>query len=147
MVTPSSLLTDIDPQGRGSMEISSKFVAAGAGEQEEGWREQRKLFRWLLFSGIALMLAIAIGTAVAVDSFRRAAIDNGKQRLESAVLLLARHFDQQFGDFSVLQSEVILHLQSYGIASAEIFRGEAGTLALHEVLRTKVSGWTDVAGV
>jgi diguanylate cyclase (GGDEF)-like protein len=66
--------------------------------------------------------------------------------LESAVLLLVRHFDRQFEDFSVLQNEIVDELQSRGIESPDVFRSEMGTLAVHEVLRAKGNGWADVAG-
>jgi hypothetical protein len=81
-----------------------------------------------------------------IDKFRENAIENGKDGLESAVLLLVRHFDQQFGDFSIPQKLIIAELESSGITSPDIFRGEMATLAVHEKLRAKVDGWTDVAG-
>jgi diguanylate cyclase (GGDEF)-like protein/PAS domain S-box-containing protein len=103
--------------------------------------------RWLLLSGLVLMVAIAIGTALTVAKFRESAIEAGKQGLESAVLLLARHFDEQFSDFAVLQKEIVLELQATGITQPEIFKSEMGTLAIHEMLRAKASGWPDLAGV
>ncbi len=101
---------------------------------------------WLLTCGLALMVAIAVGTMVSIERFKESAIQNGKEGLESAVLLLVRHFDQQLGDFSIPQKEIISELESYAIASPDKFRGEMGTLAVHEQLRAKLSGWTDVAG-
>ncbi|WP_025032767.1 bifunctional diguanylate cyclase/phosphodiesterase [Bradyrhizobium sp. DOA9] len=101
---------------------------------------------WLIAGGFVLMLATAIGTALTVDRFRQNAIESGRDSLESAVRMLARHFDRQFEDFAVLQKSIIAELESHGIASAEIFRSEMGTLAVHEVLRAKASGWSDVAG-
>ena len=58
---------------------------------------------WLITGGLVLMLAIAVGTGLAIERFRQDAIESGRGGLESAVLLLARHFDRQFEDFSVLQ--------------------------------------------
>ena len=101
---------------------------------------------WLLVCGLALMVAIAVATVLSIDKFRENAIENGKDGLESAVLLLVRHFDQQFGDFSIPQKLIIAELESSGITSPDIFRGEMATLAVHEKLRAKVDGWTDVAG-
>jgi diguanylate cyclase (GGDEF)-like protein len=103
--------------------------------------------RWLALSGLVLMAAIAIGTAFTIAKFRESAIETGKQGLESAVLLLARHFDQQFGDFAVLQKDVVAELQAQGISQPDIFRSEMGTLAVHEMLRARVGGQEDVAGV
>ncbi|MGY0570844.1 bifunctional diguanylate cyclase/phosphodiesterase [Bradyrhizobium sp. RDM12] len=101
---------------------------------------------WLIVGGFVLMAAMAIGTGLTVDRFRQNAIASGRDSLESNVRLLARHFDREFEDFAVLQKSVIAELESHGIESADMFRSEMATLAVHEVLRTKASGWSDVAG-
>jgi diguanylate cyclase (GGDEF)-like protein len=103
--------------------------------------------RWLMMGGIVLMTAIAIGTGVTISKFRESALETGKQSLESSVLLLARHFDQHLDDFSVLQGEIAEELQTREISQPEIFRSEMGTLVIHEMMREKASGWTDLAGV
>ena len=103
--------------------------------------------RWLVLSGLVLMAAIAIGTTLTISKFRDSAIETGKQELESAVLLLARHFDQHWDDFAVLQTEIVAELQAQEISQPDIFKSEMGTLAIHEMLRDKASGWPDVAGV
>ncbi|WP_298240514.1 EAL domain-containing protein [uncultured Bradyrhizobium sp.] len=101
---------------------------------------------WLIVGGFVLMAATAVGTALTVDRFRQNAIESGRDSLESSVRLLARHFDREFEDFAVLQKSIITELESRGIESADVFRSEMGTLAMHEVLRAKASGWSDVAG-
>ncbi|MFT4116747.1 EAL domain-containing protein [Bradyrhizobium sp.] len=101
---------------------------------------------WLIVGGFVLMAATAIGTALTVDRFRQNAIESGRDNLESAVRLLARHFDREFEDFAVLQKSIIAELEGHGIESPDIFRSEMATLAMHEVLRNKASGWSDVAG-
>ena len=101
---------------------------------------------WLIAGGFVLMAATAVGTALTIDRFRQNAIEVGRDSLESAVRLLARHFDREFEDFSVLQKSIIAELESHGIESADVFRSEMATLAVHEVLRAKASGWSDVAG-
>ncbi|MDA9406648.1 bifunctional diguanylate cyclase/phosphodiesterase [Bradyrhizobium sp. CCBAU 45384] len=101
---------------------------------------------WLIVGGFVLMAATAVGTALTVDRFRQNAIESGRDSLESSVRLLARHFDREFEDFAVLQKSIIAELESHGIESADVFRSEMGTLAVHEVLRTKASGWSDIAG-
>ncbi|MDA9431672.1 bifunctional diguanylate cyclase/phosphodiesterase [Bradyrhizobium sp. CCBAU 51627] len=101
---------------------------------------------WLIVGGFVLMAAMAIGTGLTVDRFRQNAIESGRDSLESSVRLLARHFDREFEDFAVLQKSIIAELESHGIESADVFRSEMGTLAMHEVLRSKASGWSDVAG-
>jgi diguanylate cyclase (GGDEF)-like protein len=104
-------------------------------------------FRGIVLCGLGLMVAIAIGTSAMVGTFRGTAVENTKRSLESAVLLLARHFDQQIGDFSIVQNEIIQELRSYGTYSPELFAGEIATLTVHELLRGKINGWGDVAGV
>ncbi|WFU81686.1 EAL domain-containing protein [Bradyrhizobium sp. CIAT3101] len=101
---------------------------------------------WLIVGGFVLMAAMAIGTGLTVDRFRQNAIESGRDSLESSVRLLARHFDREFEDFAVLQKSIIAELEGHGIDSADVFRSEMATLAMHEVLRTKASGWSDVAG-
>ena len=100
----------------------------------------------LIAVGLVLMVTIALATSLAVARFRQDAIEEGRKGLESAVLLLARHFDRQFEDFAILQKSIIAELQSYGIASADRFRSEMGTLEVHEIIRSQSSGWGDVAG-
>jgi hypothetical protein len=61
---------------------------------------RRRPMRWLILSGLVLIGAIAIGTALAIERFRDNAIENGKRELQGAVLLLVRHFDRQFDERS-----------------------------------------------
>jgi diguanylate cyclase (GGDEF)-like protein/PAS domain S-box-containing protein len=103
--------------------------------------------RWLIICGALLIAAIAIGTAVTVGNFRERALNSGERELENTVLLLARHFDQQLEDFEVIQRDVVTQIRHAGIASPDVFRGQMSTLEMHEVLRAKVSGHSDVAGV
>jgi hypothetical protein len=77
------------------------------------------------------MVATAIGTAMTVERFRQNAIESRCESLESAVRVLVRHFDREFEDFSILQKSIIAGMESRGIESPHMFRGEMGTLALH----------------
>ena len=103
--------------------------------------------RWLVLCGGLLIAAIAIGTAVMVGNFRERALTSSERELENTVLLLARHFDQELEDFTVIQKDVVAQIQRAGIASPDIFRGQMATLEWHEVLRARVAGYSDVAGV
>jgi diguanylate cyclase (GGDEF)-like protein/PAS domain S-box-containing protein len=101
---------------------------------------------WLILGGVVLMLATVVGTALTVERFRQNAIQSGRENLEGVVRLLARHFDREFEDFSVLQKSIIAEIESHGIGSSDVFRGEMGTLAMHQSLRSKANGWSDVYG-
>jgi diguanylate cyclase (GGDEF)-like protein len=103
--------------------------------------------RWPMLCGFVLMAAIAVGTALTIAKFRESAIETGKQGLESAVLLLARHFDQQLDDFSILQKDIVAELQTQEISQPDIFGSAMGTLEVHEILRAKVGGWADLTGI
>ena len=120
---------------RRARELSARFDRLG-----------RAPLTWLIMAGLVSMMAIAIGTGLALERFKQDAIENGREGLESAVLLLARHFDQQFEDFSVLQKSIVAELESHTFDSPDVFRSEMATLAVHEVLRAKASGLADLAG-
>jgi diguanylate cyclase (GGDEF)-like protein/PAS domain S-box-containing protein len=122
--------------------IRRRFRAAWAPSSAE-----KAPVRWLMLCGVVLMAAIAIGTGVTISKFRESAIETGKESLESSVLLLARHFDQHLDDFSVLQGEIAEELEAREISEADIFRSEMGTLTIHEMMRQKAKGWSDLAGV
>jgi diguanylate cyclase (GGDEF)-like protein len=103
--------------------------------------------RWLVLGGVFLIAAITIGTTIMAGNFRERALDNSKRELENTVLLLARHFDKQLEDFTVIQKDVVTQILVAGITSPDIFRGEMATLEWHEVLRVRAEGYSDVAGV
>jgi diguanylate cyclase (GGDEF)-like protein/PAS domain S-box-containing protein len=103
--------------------------------------------RWLIVGGASLIAATAIGTVVMVDNFRERALNNTERELENTVLLLARHFEQQFEDFAAIQEEAVAQFELADIPSPAVFRGRMSTLEMHELLRTKVSGRADAAGV
>ena len=61
---------------------------------------------WLVLCGAVLAVAILIGTAAMIGQFRERALANGERELENTVLLLTRHFDQQFEDSSVIARNI-----------------------------------------
>ena len=64
--------------------------------------DRRRPVRWLILCGVVLVAGIAAGTAITVDEFRERALSNSERELENTVLLLTRHFDQQFEDMDIL---------------------------------------------
>src|ERR1700733_14676366 len=103
--------------------------------------------RWLVLGGALLIAAISIGTTIMVGNFRERALNSSERELENTVLLLARHFDQELEDFTVIQKDVVAQIGRAGISSPDSMRGRVGTLEWHEKLRAKVGGYSDVAGV
>jgi diguanylate cyclase (GGDEF)-like protein/PAS domain S-box-containing protein len=117
----------------------------GKGNSESA--SQRDPIRWLVGGGIILIAAIAIGTAIMISSFRERALESGERELENAVRLLARHFDQRLEDFEVVQNDLVNQARSGGYSTPEFFRREMSTYETHLMLKAKVSGTSDVAGV
>ncbi len=103
--------------------------------------------RWLILSGVVLIAGILIATAMMVEVFRERALHSAERELENTVLLLARHFDQQLDDFITVQRELATQVQSDGIGSPAVFKARMSTLEMHEALRAKISGHSDVAGL
>src|SRR6476646_6767840 len=83
---------------------------------------------WLILGGVFLIAAITIGTTIMAGNFRERALNSSKRELENTVLLLTRHFDKQFEDFTVIQKDAVRQIQLTGITSPDIFRGEMATL-------------------
>jgi diguanylate cyclase (GGDEF)-like protein/PAS domain S-box-containing protein len=94
---------------------------------------------WLITCGALLVAAIIIGTVVMVDQFRERALRNGEQELENTVLLLARHFDQQFEDSEIIAGDLASRTEFSGSSSSENFRGQMSTLDAHLMLKSRVS--------
>ena len=103
--------------------------------------------RWLILCGVLLVAGIAIGTAAMIDNFREHALDNSKRELENAVLLLARHFDQQLEDFGAIQEDLIAYMQSGGIDTREHYGRRMSTPDIHLMLKAKIGALSYVGGV
>jgi diguanylate cyclase (GGDEF)-like protein/PAS domain S-box-containing protein len=94
---------------------------------------------WLIVCGCLLVAAIVGGTIMMADESRERTLSNSERELENTVLLLTRHFDQQFEDCDVIATNLILQMQISAIPSAEQFRAEMSTSEAHEMLQSKAS--------
>jgi diguanylate cyclase (GGDEF)-like protein/PAS domain S-box-containing protein len=108
---------------------------------------RRNPILWLVVCGILLIAAIAGGTATMVRNFRDHAIESSKRELENAVVLLARHFDQQLDDAEVPLVDLIDRIHQAGIASADEFHRQMSAPEVHRELAEKVSRASKVAGI
>jgi diguanylate cyclase (GGDEF)-like protein/PAS domain S-box-containing protein len=86
-----------------------------------------------------LVAAIIVGTAVMVAEFRERALSNAERELQNTVLLLTRHFDQQFEDSDFTAHDLIAKMQLSEMASPEMFRSRMATFDAHQMLKSKVS--------
>src|SRR5579872_5662920 len=92
---------------------------------------------WLLVSGGLLIAAIIIGTVVTVGEFRESTLRNSERELENTVLLLTRHFDQQFEDSEIITNDLIARMRFSEILSPDAFRGEMSGFDAHLVLKSR----------
>jgi diguanylate cyclase (GGDEF)-like protein/PAS domain S-box-containing protein len=108
------------------------------------WRRMAASIRrgpvlWLILCGVMLVAAIIIGTAAMIGEFRERALSNRERELENAVLLLTRHFDQQFEDSNIIAGNLISQMNFSEIASPEIFKSRMSGPEAHAILTSKVS--------
>ncbi len=95
----------------------------------------RRSIRGYILGGTLLIAAIAFGTAMMVGNFRERALKTSERELENTVLLLARHFDQQFEEFETVQKELVAYIGSTGIASTEAFKRQMSSQDMREILQ------------
>jgi len=161
----NALITDL-PNARSTLER----YPVRAGSREQCWRPEKNLsggqdivdysaltdgatprrrnpILWLVVCGILLIAAIAGGTAMMVSNFRDHAIESSKRELENAVVLLARHFDQQLDDAEVPLVDLIDQIHQAGIASTDDFKRQMSTPEVQLQLAEKVSRVSKVAGI
>jgi diguanylate cyclase (GGDEF)-like protein/PAS domain S-box-containing protein len=135
------------------MLVTSKKTAGGNDAVEIGVSadgdlpNRRNPIRWLVVCGILLIVAIAAGTAMMVGNFREHALESSKRELENAVVLLARHFDQQLEDVEVPLVDLIDQIHQAGITSPEDFKRRMSTRQVHMQLAEKLSRATKIAGI
>jgi diguanylate cyclase (GGDEF)-like protein len=104
----------------------------------------RNPVHWLIASGAIAIVTIAVATTMTVDSFRERALQSSSRELENTLMLLARHFDQQFDDLQRIQRGLTSDLRSDGIRSAKqlasLMTGHDAHLALRAKVGDSVSG-------
>ena len=102
---------------------------------------------WLILCGGFLIAAIVIGTVLTVGEFRESALRNNERELENTVLLLTRHFDQQFEDCEIITNDLISKMQFSEIASPEAFKSQLSGFDAHLVLKSKTSALSYIGDV
>ncbi|MGZ5872143.1 MAG: bifunctional diguanylate cyclase/phosphodiesterase [Bradyrhizobium sp.] len=101
-------------------------------------QSQRNPIRSLILCGVFLICAIAVGTSMMVYEFRERALQSNTRELENTVQLIARHFDQQFNDFAVVQQDIISQLNIGRFASPADFKRELSGEDVHKMLKSKI---------
>ena len=100
-----------------NLDVGTGAVDAGVFADGEA-PGRRNPIRWLVISGILLIVAIAIGTAVMIANFRDHALASSTRELENTTLLLARHFDQELDDVEVPLVDLAEQIRQAGVKDA-----------------------------
>src|SRR5579871_3452173 len=103
--------------------------------------------RWLVVGGLLLIGSITIGAAIIAGNSRELALRGSERELENTVLLLARHFDQQFQDFGAIQHDISGFVRSAGIDSAEGFRQRMSGEDVHAMLKARIGALSYVGAL
>jgi diguanylate cyclase (GGDEF)-like protein len=101
----------------------------------------------LILCGGLLITAIALGTVLITIHFRDRAIESSKRELENTVLLVTRHFDQQFDDLQGVQNDVMIYMKSANITTDQTYKSLMSGIDVHRMLRTKLSSLPYVGGL
>ncbi|MGL6061365.1 MAG: bifunctional diguanylate cyclase/phosphodiesterase [Bradyrhizobium sp.] len=94
---------------------------------------------WLIMCGAILSAAIVAGTVAMIEQSRDRALANGQRELENTILLLTRHFDQQFEDSNAIARSVIAHTGIAQMTSPDEFRQKMSGAEAHERLKSVVA--------
>ena len=101
---------------------------------------------WVTFYGVALILAIVLGTSLMISNVRDHEINRTEKELESMVRLLSKQFDSHIENFEAVPKSVAKYLSSTS-SSPQQFNELAGSESFHRFLREKTSDSADFAGV
>ena len=111
------------------------------------FRARMGAIQWLIFCGVALVIAIAAGGAYLVLQFRDRALQAAERELTNSALLLSRHFDQQLTDLQHIHEDVRDYMRAEGIDTKEAFASQMSSLAVHEMMRTKLAALPHVGAI
>src|SRR5689334_6543032 len=110
-------------------------------------RARMGAIQWLILCGVALVAAIALGTAYLALQFRERALELTERNLNNTALLLSRHFDQQLADLQHVHDDVVSYLQAGRLDTADSFEKHMSTLSAHEMLRAKLAALPHVGAL
>jgi len=102
---------------------------------------------WLVVTGCLLIAGICTGTTIMVGEFRERALSNNERELENTVMLLTRHFEQQFDDSETVTAEVISQMHISGVSTPEAFKERMSSPEAHQMLQSKVSALSYIGDV
>jgi PAS domain S-box-containing protein len=113
-------------------------IAAEAGSAPK--RHRVNTVWWIITSGIALIAAIAFGTAILVSDFRDRARSDTKRELNNTAYIIAEFCERTFQSVELVQKNVIERMQLQGVASSSDLDRLMSGLDTHLMLKDMVTG-------
>src|ERR1019366_8473050 len=101
----------------------------------------------LIVSGIALISAIVIGTAITILNLRASALVGSERELPTTALLIAKHADHEIEELDAVQNSLIEEMRSLGNVSSEDFQRKMSGVDVHSMLKHKISGLSHIGSV
>lgn len=101
----------------------------------------------LIMGAIALIAAIAIGTAITILNLRDSTLARSERELENVALLIAKHADHEIEELDVIETSVIEDMKSLGNASSEDFERKMSGADMHQTLKNKISGLSHIGSL
>src|SRR4029450_7957600 len=117
----------------------TRWFAATLGSRAIAAPTRRGPVTGLILCGTLLAVAILAGTAIMIGQFRERALANGERELKNTILLLTRHFDQEFEDSSHIARNIIAQMGIPQMASPDEFRQKMSGSEAQALLKSKVS--------
>jgi diguanylate cyclase (GGDEF)-like protein/PAS domain S-box-containing protein len=125
----------------------TRWFAATVGSRAIAAPTRRGPVMGLILCGTLLAVAILAGTAVMIGQFRERALANGERELRNTILLLTRHFDQQFEDSDTIARNIVAQLGISDVSSPEALRNRMSGTEAHDLLISKVSALSYIGDV
>ncbi|WKA29833.1 ATP-binding protein [Bradyrhizobium roseum] len=102
---------------------------------------------WIVLFGLLLIIGLVAGTIIMVSHFRERALAKAEREIENTVLLLSRHLDQRFEDFTDGQARLANRLALADIETAEEFRAQKSTPGVRMLLNDEIGSDFDPSDV
>src|SRR5262249_33323178 len=103
--------------------------------------------QWLIFSGVGIVLAIAVATACMVLQFRDRTMAAAEHELANTAQVLSRHFDQQLTVLQRIHDEVQDFARKEGIDTPEAFERRMSSPEVRDMLRSKLRAFPHVGAL
>ena len=123
--------------GRSSLPLSDARQA-DSGISKKAGTAHRLEISWIVFFGLLLIIGLVAGTIIMVGHFRERALAKAEREIENTVLLLSRHLDQRFEDFTDGQARLANRLSITDIETAEDFRVHKSTPGVRMLLNDEI---------